>query len=126
MAVFPLAFAVWAGHYSFHFLTGWASLVPVFQQALGRLGLNAGTPDWTLAALVPENLLFPLQVGLLYGGYGASAYLVVRSARAEGKWWAAAPLLVWLTVLAALTILILGQPMEMRGTLLNSGPGGAP
>lgn len=118
-AVFPLAFAVWAGHYSFHFLTGWASIVPVFQQALGRLGLPAGTPDWTLAALVPENLLFPLQVALLYAGSGASAYLTVRAA--QGVWRAAVPVIVWFLVVAALTVLILGQPMQMRGTLLG-GP----
>ncbi|WP_102124864.1 4Fe-4S binding protein [Deinococcus planocerae] len=121
VVVFPLAFAIWAGHTSFHFLTGWASIVPVTQQALGRLGLFAGSPDWTLAALVPENLLFPLQVALLYAGYGASSYLAVRVARDGGAWWAAGPLLAWLTVLAVLTVLILGQPMELRGTLLDGG-----
>lgn len=126
LALLPLAFAVWAGHYSFHFLTGWASIVPVTQQALGRWGVPVGPPDWNLAALVPENLLFPLQVGLLYAGYGVSLYLVGRGAAAQRALWGALPLVLWLTLVAALTLVLFAQPMEMRGTLLDGGSGARP
>ncbi len=118
-ALLPFAFAVWAGHYSFHFLTGWASLLPVTQQALNHLGVPAGTPDWSLAALVPENLLFPVQVVIVYMGAFLGALLTVRQARARGRVVAALPLLGWLLLLAAVTLWVLAQPMEMRGTFMN-------
>ena len=126
-ALLPFAFAVWAGHYSFHFLTGWASLLPVTQQALGRLGVSAGAPDWTLAALVPENLLFPLQVVLVYAGAFLGARVALRLARARGALIAALPLLGWLLVLSLVTLWLLAQPMQMRGTFMNGGmDGGGP
>jgi len=126
-AVFlPLTFAMWAGHYAYHFLTGWATIVPVTQQALGNLGLPVGEPNWQLAALVPENLLYPLQVGILYLGLMGSAYAVFARARKLGRLRAALPMFAYLVLLVVLTLWVLAQPMEMRGTLLDPGsqPGG--
>ncbi|MBB6099609.1 polyferredoxin [Deinobacterium chartae] len=123
----PMSFAMWAGHYSFHFLTGWASIIPAFWQALATLGLPVPPPDWTLAALVPENFLFPLQVVILYSGFGAGCYFAFRRARALGNPRAALPILAWLGMLSVIALLILAQPMEMRGTLLDPGTAsGAP
>jgi len=125
-AFLPLTFAMWAGHYAYHFLTGWATIVPVTQQALGNLGLPVGEPNWQLAALVPENLLYPLQVGILYLGLMGSAYAVFARARKLGRLRAALPMFAYLVLLVILTLWVLAQPMEMRGTLLDPGsqPGG--
>jgi polyferredoxin len=119
-AFLPLAFATWAGHYAFHILTGWASIVPVAHQALGNLGLAGGEPDWSLAALVPENLLYPLQVGILYLGIMGAAYVIFRTAGREGLR-AGVPVLVLTLALVAFALWVLAQPMEMRGTLLMPG-----
>ena len=125
-AFFPLAFAMWAGHYAYHFLTGWASIVPVTQQALANLGLPVGEPNWQLAALVPENLLYPLQVFILYLGLMGSAYTAFARARGAGRGVAALPVFLYIAILVVLTLWVLAQPMEMRGTLLDPGsqPGG--
>jgi len=125
-AFLPLTFAVWTGHYAFHFLTGWATIVPVTQQALANLGLPVGEPNWQLAALVPENLLYPLQVVILYLGLMGSSYVVFAQARRLGRLAAAVPMFLYLALLVVLTLWVLAQPMEMRGTLLDPGslPGG--
>ncbi len=125
-AFLPLTFAMWAGHYAYHFLTGWATIVPVTQQALANLGLAVGEPNWQLAALVPENLLYPLQVIILYLGLTGSAYTVFAKARELGRTSSALPMFFYLAVLVVLTLWVLAQPMEMRGTLLDPGsqPGG--
>ncbi len=120
----PMAFAVWGAHYAYHFLTGWASIVPVTQQALGRLGLYPGRPDWALAAQVPEALLFPVAALAIYAGLAASSYVLVRRSLALGRGYAALPVLALLVYLAALTLWVLAQPMEMRGTLLAPSPSG--
>ena len=115
---FPLAFAMWAGHYAFHFLTGWASIIPVTQQALANLGLPVGEPDWTLAALVPENWLYPLQVAILYLGLLASSYVLFRRTRERNHFFAGGIVFTYFFLLVALALWVLAQPMEMRGTLL--------
>jgi len=115
---FPLAFAMWAGHYTFHFLTGWASIIPVTQQALNNLGIYVGEPDWTLAALVPENWLYPLQVTILYIGLLAASYVLFRRARKRNSFAAGAVVFLYFFLLVALALWVLAQPMEMRGTLL--------
>ncbi len=115
---FPLAFAMWAGHYAFHFLTGWATIVPVTQQALSNLGLPVGDPDWTLAALVPENWLYPLQVVILYIGLLAASYVLFGRARQRDHFLAGGVVFVYFFLLVALALWVLAQPMEMRGTLL--------
>ena len=115
---FPLAFAMWAGHYAFHFLTGWASIIPVTQQALANLGLPVGEPDWTLAALVPENWLYPLQVAILYLGLLAASYVLFRRARERNHFLAGGIVFTYFFLLVALALWVLAQPMEMRGTLL--------
>lgn len=120
IAYFPMAFAMWAGHYAFHFLTGWASIVPVAQQALLHLGLPLGQPDWTLAALVPENWLYPLQVAIIYLGLAGASYTLFTRAKREGATAGAAVIFAYLLILATLTLWVLAQPMEMRGTLLLS------
>ncbi len=115
---FPLTLAMWAGHYSYHFLTGWASIVPTLQNALERLGLYKGAVGWQLAGLIPENWLFPTQVLIMYAGYSAALFIAFRVAWKERQLSSALPLFALLTILSILVLLVLAQPMQARGTLL--------
>jgi polyferredoxin len=116
-----LAFGFWTAHYLFHFLTGAASIVPVFQHFFEWRGA-AIDPDWRLARWVPSGWLFPLTAGVS-GLYALLAsYLTVRIAlRDFGRRGAAAmwPMLALVIGLAVFQLLVLAQPMEMRGTLLG-------
>lgn len=116
-----LAFGFWAAHYLFHFLTGAASIVPVVQHFFEWRGAPVD-PDWRLARAMPTGLLFPLTAAVS-GGYALlGAYLTVRIAlRDFGRRGAAAmwPMLLLVIALAAFQLLVLAQPMEMRGTVLG-------
>lgn len=118
----PLGFSLWLAHYTFHFLTGALTIVPVVQQFLIDSGLPAGPPRWELGPVVPLDWLFPIQASLLYLGLFGSLvagfqislnhYRQRRAAlRAFMPW----GMLALLLLLAALWILF--QPMEMRGTV---------
>ena len=115
---FPLTLSMWAGHYSYHFLTGWASIVPTLQNSLERLGLYSGAVNWQLAGLIPENWLFPTQVIILYAGYSTALFVAFRVAWKERKLSSALPLFALLTVLSIVVLVVLAQPMQARGTLL--------
>ena len=82
------------------------------------MGLPVGEPDWTLAALVPENLLYPLQVAILYLGLLAASYVLFRRARERKSLAAGGVVFLYLFLLVAVSLWVLAQPMEMRGTLL--------
>lgn len=116
-----LAFGFWTAHYLFHFLTGATSIVPVMQHFFEWRGA-AVDPNWRLARLVPSSLLFPLSA-VASGGYALLAsYVTVRIAlRDFGRRGVAAmwPMLILVVALAALQVLVLGLPMEMRGTVLG-------
>lgn len=116
-----LGFGFWAAHYLFHFLTGAAQIVPVMQHFLEWRGA-AVDPNWRLARLVPTRWLFPIgaSLGSAYALLGA--YLTVRIAlRDFGRRGAVAmwPMLLLVLGLAALQIVILSLPMEMRGSVLG-------
>ena len=116
-----LAFGFWAAHYLFHFLTGAASIVPVTQHFFEWRGFAVDT-DWRLARAMPTSWLFPVTAAVS-GGYALlAAYLSVRIAlRDFGRRGVAAmwPMLLLVVALAAFQLLVLGQPMEMRGTVLG-------
>ncbi|MDZ7707295.1 MAG: hypothetical protein U5J97_05260 [Trueperaceae bacterium] len=116
-----LAFGFWAAHYLFHFLTGAASIVPVMQHFFEIRGA-AVDPDWRLARWMPSTWLFPITAAVS-GGYALlAAFLVVRIAlRDFGRRGVAAmwPMLILVIGLAVFQLLILAQPMEMRGTVLG-------
>jgi len=138
----PLGFGVWLAHYSFHFLTSFDSIVPTTQRFVQDfLGDGLGEPDWLLACCRPtgdwllRTELLALDIGLL-----ASLYAAWRIAgnlrRAPGNGRSAGvhepdvppaydmrtlgmfvPWAMLLTVLFAVAVWIVFQPMEMRGTL---------
>jgi len=116
----PLGFGMWLAHYSFHFLTGLFTVVPVTQSAAARLGWTVfGSPRWTLLG-IPMRFVQPLEIGFLILGLAGS--LLVIHQLAEGDCaehpmraflpWAAVSVVLWL---AAMWMMF--QPMDMRGTL---------
>ncbi len=121
-ALVPLGAAMWAAHFLFHLLSGYASGWPVLQQAAQSAGLGLlGRPDWQLSALrVNPDSILALQVILLGAGLLLSLYLGWRIARQSGPRTATAVGLVTPWALLAIAIYAAGiwillQPMQMRG-----------
>jgi len=117
----PLGFGLWGAHSLFHFLTGVPSTLPVVQHFFWYWGFEV-EPNWRVARLVPTAWLFP--IGALFVSlYTALAvYLTMRIAlRDFGRQGVLAmwPILILVLLFAALSIWILAQPMEMRGTVLG-------
>jgi hypothetical protein len=122
-ALLPLGFGQWLAHYSFHFLTGFWTFVPVVQSFVGDLAGAPllGAPRWDLAALLPAAWLNPLELGFLGLGWFGSLLVAYRIAEREApdrSWRAFLPWAVLLTLLLIAGIWLMGQPMEMRGTFM--------
>ena len=116
-----LGFGFWGAHYLFHFMTGALSIVPVFQHFFDYRGLSVD-PNWRLAQLIPTAWLFPVgaTITLLYTFL--AAYVAVRIAlRDFGRRGVLAmwPPLLFVLLFAAVALTVLGEPMEMRGTILG-------
>jgi hypothetical protein len=117
----PLGFGVWLSHYSFHFLNGLFTFVPVFQSAAARTGWPfLGEPRWNLGGL-PEGATYVIGMGFLVLGLIGSLMVIYRLA--EGEFvsrplrafapWAGVCVILWLSALW-----LMSQPMQMRGTFL--------
>lgn len=117
----PLGFGFWAAHYLFHLLTGALTIIPVFVHFFWYRGVDI-TPNWRLAQLIPSAWLFPIGA-LLVSLYSLLAvYLVMRVAMRDfGRNGALAmwPMLLFVLTFAAFSVWVLGQPMEMRGTIFG-------
>ena len=130
-ALVPLGFGMWLAHYSFHFLTGGLTLVPVVQSFLADVGLFGGAVQWGLGPVVPGEWLFPIEAIFLYAGAFASIVAALQiaqnhlgAAQTGGPAVAlkiAAPWIVLTLLLLIAGLAILVQPMEMRGTMQMSG-----
>ena len=121
-ALLPLGFALWLAHYGFHFLTGALTIVPVMQSAARDLmGWAAlGEPWWTWVGMQPGSVL-PLQLGaVILGAFGSIAVARAIADRehplAPSR--AALPWAVVIVLIAAASMWVFLQPMEMRGTPL--------
>jgi ferredoxin len=115
----PLGFGMWLAHYSFHFLTGLYTVVPVVQSAVARIGWTIfGEPRWTLLG-IPARMVQPLQIGFLVLGLMGSLSVIHRMAQDDSSKhpmrtfipWAAVSLMLW-----AGAVWLMFQPMDMRGT----------
>ena len=123
----PMGFGMWLAHYSFHFLTGGLTIVPVIQSFLADVGLFSGKVQWGLGALVPPEWLFPIEAVLLYLGTFGS--IVAAFQIAQGRMppdepqarrailGAALPWIVLVLLLLGFGLWIMLQPMDMRGTM---------
>jgi cytochrome c oxidase assembly factor CtaG len=122
MALVPLGAAMWAAHFLFHLLSGYAAGWPVLQRAVADWGGRfLGRPDMTFSAMrLGADSLLTLQtlllaVGLLltlYVGWRVACDYVPRSRSALRLLapWAALAIALYLV-----GIWILFQPMQMRG-----------
>jgi ferredoxin len=122
-ALVPMGFGVWLAHYSFHFLTGFWTFVPVVQSFVGDIfGVQLlGAPRWDMAALIPPAWLDPLELGFLGLGWLGSLLVAYQLAASDGErsaWPVFVPWAVLVSLLFVASIWLMGQPMEMRGTFL--------
>jgi polyferredoxin len=121
----PLGFGMWLAHYSYHFLTGALTIVPVAQSFAADLGLPwLGAPRWELGPLVPSSWL--LGIELLFLEFGLLGAIVTAYHLADAKLadrprarWAFVPWAMLATALFACGAWLMWQPMEMRGTFLK-------
>ena len=120
----PIGFGIWLAHYSFHFLTGLYTFIPVTQAALADAGWPIlGQPHWSLPGLAP-NVVQLFEFGFVSLGLLGSMLVSYSIAVTEEM---VHPLRVFIPW-AALSLLMAGaafwlllQPMEMRGVVLGSG-----
>jgi len=120
-ALVPLGFGIWLSHYGFHFLTGLYTVIPVFQNLLASVGWPIlGAPMWALGGL-PENVVYPMELGFLGLGLLGSLLVSYRQAEEDPEThtgrvfsiWAGLCLLLWVSAMW-----LLSQPMEMRGAFM--------
>jgi len=120
----PLGFGIWLAHYSFHFLTGLYTFIPVTQSAVASLGWSVlGEPRWGLVGL-PKNIVHAFEFGFLGLGLVGSLLVSYRLAESDSlkhrfrifACWAGVSLMLWVAA-----VWLMSQPMEMRGTLLGAG-----
>lgn len=118
----PLGFGIWLAHYSFHFLTGLYTFIPVVQSAAIELGWSfLGAPWWRLTGL-PVGTVQAFEFGFVILGLLGSLLVSYRLAEQDSPMkpmrafapWAGVAVLLFL---AALWLLL--QPMEMRATILG-------
>lgn len=118
----PLGFGVWLAHYSFHFLTGLYTFIPVTQSAVASLGWAAlGEPYWRLTGL-PQGAVQAMEFGFLGLGLVGSLLVSYRLATEDSARhpirifgvWAGLSVVLWLAA-----VWVMNQPMEMRGSILG-------
>ena len=119
----PLGFGMWLAHYSFHFLTGILTFIPVAQNAVASLGRPLlGEPLWRLTG-VPTRFVQPLELGFLVLGLAGSLLVTNRLAQDDGAAHPVRAFIPWATVCLLLwvaAVWLIFQPMEMRATLWDS------
>ena len=114
----PMGFGMWLAHYSFHFLTGMLTLVPVVQNAVSPL---LGEPLWRWTGL-PTRVVQPLEFGFLALGLMGSLMVTHRLAVDEEGGHPSRAFVPWAAVcllLFAASVWLILQPMEMRATFMG-------
>ena len=121
-ALVPLGFGMWLAHYSFHFLTGLYTIVPVTQSALASLGWTfLGSPRWTWTG-IPASIVQVVELGFLFLGFAGSltvSHGLAEEDSPEKPWRAFFPWATVCTILWIASIWLMFQPMEMRATLMS-------
>jgi hypothetical protein len=118
----PLGFGMWLAHYSFHFLSGLYTVIPVVQSAAESLGfLFLGKPLWTLRGL-PSNVVLVMEIGFLLLGLAGSLLVIYGLAEDDAPGKAFRIFIPWATVCLVLwtaSMWLMFQPMEMRAMLMS-------
>ncbi len=121
--LFPLALAVWGGHYLFHFITGYNTLVPNVVNLFGRVIGDGATVR--LPGAIRGDGIFPYQVVISYLALFGSLWSGYRKAvkGSDGSTSGIAlkllPQILLALLFNTLTLLIFSQPMQARGSLLQ-------
>jgi polyferredoxin len=119
----PLGFGMWLAHYSFHFLTGALTIIPVTQNAFARLGWAIfGEPRWLLLGF-PLRVVQPFEIGFLVLGLIGSLSVIYQFAETDSAARPARAMIPWASVavlIFAAAVWLMFQPMDMRGTFLAS------
>ncbi len=118
----PLGFGMWLAHYSFHFLTGLYTVIPVTQSALAGLGWPVlGQPRWRLTGL-PPSLVLMIEIGFLVLGLTGSLAVTYSMAEEDSREKPIPVFVPWATVCVLLwtaSMWLMFQPMEMRAVLIG-------
>jgi ferredoxin len=118
----PMGFGMWLAHYSFHFLSGLYTIIPVTQSAVASLGFSfLGDPRWTLRGL-PSGLVLVIEIGFLLLGFAGSLLVTYGLAEEDSPEKPARAFIPWATVclvLWAASMWLMFQPMEMRAMLMT-------
>lgn len=122
VAFVPLGFGIWVAHYSYHFLTGFLTIVPIFHNFLIQHGITAfGTkPQWALGGVTELSVIGTVQLIALLGGFLWSLSLLQRHSTRLFKRQAVVGMLPFAFMLLGLVLVavwIFSLPMEMRGTV---------
>jgi hypothetical protein len=121
-ALVPLGFGIWLAHYTFHFLAGLYTFIPVAQNAVADLGWRfLGQPRWSLVGLT-QPVVHIFEYGFLGLGLIGSllvSYVLAREEKSDHPGgvfatWATVSVVIW-----GFAVWFMSQPMEMRGTLLG-------
>ena len=120
--LFPLMLAIWGGHYLFHFITGYNTLIPNAVEALQRMGLMIGSVP--IPGVVRGDNIFPVQAVVSYIALFGSLWVAYKKAArgnvdARGVVSKMLPVVVLALAFNTLTLLIFSQPMQARGSLLQ-------
>jgi hypothetical protein len=118
----PIGFGMWSAHYAFHFLTGALAIVPLAQSFVHDLTGRAllGEPAWHLASLLSIDATTDIVLVLLALGFvGSLAWTMQLGKHYRFGFPAILPWIALHTALFLAGVWLLGQPMEMRGTLLG-------
>jgi ferredoxin len=117
----PLGFGMWLAHYSFHFLSGLYTIIPVTQSTVASLGFSfLGEPRWALRGL-PSNIVLVIEIGFLLLGLAGSLLVTYGLAEDDSREKPAQAFIPWATVcvvLWAASMWLMFQPMEMRAMLM--------
>ena len=124
MALVPIGFGIWLAHYSFHFLTGLYTFIPVTQSAFADFGWAIlGQPHWSSPGL-PPNIVQLFEFGFITLGLLGSLLVSYSIAVTEEVVHPVRVFIPWATlalVMAGAAFWLLSQPMEMRGIVLGGG-----
>jgi polyferredoxin len=121
--LFPLMLAIWGGHYLFHFITGYNTLIPNAIEALQRIGLAIQSAP--IPGVVRGDNIFPVQAVVsyiaLFGSLWVTYKKAARGANNDPRGIALKMMPIVMLALAfnTLTLLIFSQPMQARGSLLQ-------
>jgi hypothetical protein len=120
----PIGFGIWLAHYSFHFLTGLYTFIPVTQAAVADFGwAMLGQPHWSSPGLAP-NVVQLFEFGFITLGLLGSLLVSYAIAVTDELVHPLRVFVPWATLallMAGAAFWLLSQPMEMRGIVLGGG-----